>query len=104
MTTKNKGGRNFYLNEDNSIYVKSNHNEVNSGVEHFKQLKIDPKTIRDSTLSQIYKERLRFAEFLKYLMTGKDKLSKEQIVQNLYDHPDGIKHFKYKVNEDSTAN
>lgn len=93
VTTKSKGGRDYFLNDLNAIYVKDDAVDIAENVELMKKKKINPQLIRESVLEQVKSERLRFVRYLKKITN--EKISDEALMNKLYDHPNGIKHFEY---------
>ncbi|MDC1226296.1 hypothetical protein N8013_01465 [Algibacter sp.] len=93
VTTKSKGGRDYFLNDLNSMYVKDDALAIANMVEVIKKQKISPQLIRESVIEQIKLERLRFMRFLKSLTN--EKISDEELMNEIYNHPTGIKHFEY---------
>lgn len=64
VTTPNKGGRDFYLDDDFCISVAADPRAVASGVAALKARRIPRRLVRERTLRRILSERARFIELM----------------------------------------
>jgi glycosyltransferase involved in cell wall biosynthesis len=64
VTTPNRGGRNRYLDDENSTFVPPDAGAVRKAVESYVTNPPDPATVRNSAMRKMHGDRLKFIEIL----------------------------------------
>lgn len=66
VTTPNRGGRNRYLDEENSTLVPPEAGAVRKAVESYVANPPDPTAVRNSAIRKMHEDRIKFVEILDY--------------------------------------
>jgi len=74
VTTRNKGGRDFFFDSRYVQWVKDTPEAVKEGMRSLLKLKCDPHFIREHTLQKVYTHRKKFYELLKRLSGPKNSI------------------------------
>lgn len=86
VTTPSNGGRERYMNNDNSIVVDPKPERVREGVEKMCKANIDPKKVRSSCLRKIRKDRENTSEYISSKIL-ENKMSKKEVYKEVFEKP-----------------
>lgn len=92
VTTPSKGGRDEFLDSDNSILVPPGAQAVAAAVEHWNLNPPNPQMIRAKALKQLAVHRRRFCTYVATLIEhhGGGNVTPEQLYNRYFNHQDGI--------------
>lgn len=93
VSTKSKGGRDFFFDERFVEIVDDNTHSVSKGVQKIIQKNIDPEIIRSETLQKVNKQRKKFYQLIEKIVTDNKNSSIEpfsSFYNRVWNNKDGI--------------
>ena len=90
VTTKSKGGRDFFLSSENSLIVEANADDVANGVYEIINKNLSPERVRNTTLKNVKQNRNVFLDVIIQII-GDDNINKrEELYYQIWGNPKGI--------------
>lgn len=90
VTTKSKGGRNFFLSSENSIIVKANADDVADGVNEIINKNLQPEQVRNHTLKNVNRIRNIFLDLIIEISDDYYQNERENLYYKIWGNPKGI--------------
>lgn len=95
VTTKSKGGRDFFYDSNFVKIVNDNSIAVKNGIEYFKAMDFNPYVIRETTLKKIKLHRIEYLDFVSILIGSGGSADKEFLYDKIWGGSIGIKRLLY---------
>jgi len=97
VTTKSRGGRDFFYDSDFVTIVRANPSAIEKAVERYKVELLDPDMIRSKTLQKMISHRYDYLNILKSFLGNEFDQSEKKLYKKLWGAPNGIKNLIYEV-------